>query len=68
MNPYIPPDKTLLTKGLSFTPQAKSENGLFVGLRLDGRVRSSGQGMPPWARFAAELAPLSGEGAGTSIV
>ncbi len=40
--------------------QVKSDNGLFIGLRLDGRVRSSGQGMPRWARYAAELAPLSG--------
>jgi hypothetical protein len=41
--------------------QASSEKGLFLGLRLDGRVRASGQGPPPWARFAAELAPLEGD-------
>lgn len=35
--------------------------GLFVGLRLDGRVRSSGLGSPPWARYAAELPPLEGD-------
>ncbi|GFR43249.1 hypothetical protein Agub_g4310 [Astrephomene gubernaculifera] len=47
---------------LSFSAKAKPENGLFVGLRLDGRVRSSGSGAPPWGRYALELAPLEGEG------
>ena len=37
-----------------------SSEGLFVGLRLDGRVRSSGKGSPPWARFALELGPMTG--------
>jgi len=37
--------------------------GLFVGLRLDGRVRSSGLGVPPCGRYAAELAPVEGAGA-----
>ena len=32
--------------------------GVFVGLRLDGRVRSSGKGIPPFDRFAAELPPV----------
>lgn len=32
-----------------------------MGLRLDGRVRSSGQGLPPWQRYMMELAPLSGD-------
>lgn len=36
------------------------EKGLYVGLRIDGRVRASGTGTPPWAKFAAQLAPLSG--------
>jgi hypothetical protein len=40
---------------------AGAAKGLFVGLRLDGRVRSSGLGTPPWARYAAELPPLEGE-------
>uniref|UniRef100_A0A061QXT6 Uncharacterized protein n=1 Tax=Tetraselmis sp. GSL018 TaxID=582737 RepID=A0A061QXT6_9CHLO len=37
-----------------------TEGGLYVGLRLDGRVRASGRGCPPWAQFAAELAPMEG--------
>eukprot|EP00775_Hariotina_reticulata_P003194 gene3194-3472_t len=41
-------------------PSTKSDRGLYVGLRLDGRVRASGMGPPPWARFAVELAPLEG--------
>lgn len=40
---------------------ATAEQGLYVGLRLDGRVRSSGKGMPPWPRYVAELAPTQGE-------
>lgn len=35
-------------------------NGLYVGLRLDGRVRASGLGCPPWGKFAASLPPTEG--------
>lgn len=38
-----------------------SDTGLYVGLRLDGRVRASGMGGAPWARMVAELAPLEGD-------
>jgi len=37
-----------------------SEQGLYVGLRLDGRVRASGRGCPPWDIFAAQLPPTDG--------
>jgi hypothetical protein len=46
---------------LALAPNATPDRGLYVGLRLDGRVRASGMGQPPWARFAVELAPLEGE-------
>ena len=39
---------------------ASPEKGLYVGLRLDGRVRASGVGSPPYQRFVKELAPVSG--------
>ena len=39
---------------------AKLDRGLYVGLRLDGRVRASGTGCPPWRKFALQLAPLEG--------
>lgn len=52
---------------LSYSSKAKPENGLFVGLRLDGRVRSSGSGVPPFKRYALELAPLEGEGRWTGF-
>ena len=39
---------------------ATSDSGLYVGLRLDGRVRASGKGIPPWAQFARQLPPMSG--------
>ncbi len=29
---------------------------------MDGRVRSSGSGVPPWRRYSLELAPLEGDG------
>jgi hypothetical protein len=54
-------DQLALAKG------ASGAQGLYVGLRLDGRVRASGQGCPPWARFAAELAPIKGENAWTGF-
>ena len=31
--------------------------GVYVGLRMDGRVRSSGVGTPPWEKFAKVLPP-----------
>ena len=34
--------------------------GVYVGLRMDGRVRASGKGMAPFDRFAAELPPVNG--------
>ena len=39
---------------------AKSQRGLYVSLRLDGRVRASGTGIPPYERLVAELAPMDG--------
>lgn len=39
---------------------ASLSKGLYVGLRLDGRVRASGTGCPPWPIFAKQLAPMSG--------
>lgn len=52
---------------LALAKGATGAQGLFVGLRLDGRVRASGQGCPPWARFAAELAPIKGDNAWTGF-
>ena len=36
------------------------EVGVYVGLRMDGRVRASGKGIPPFDRFAEELPPVEG--------
>ena len=36
------------------------EFGLYIGLRMDGRVRASGKGQPPWTKFIAELTPSAG--------
>lgn len=35
-------------------------HGLYVGLRLDGRVRASGTGIPPWGAFVAQLPKSEG--------
>ena len=48
-----------------FDEQAAASNkatdqGVYVGLRLDGRVRASGRGCPPWDIFAAQLPPVEG--------
>jgi hypothetical protein len=37
-----------------------TEKGLYVSLRLDGRVRGSGSGAPPWGVLAAQLPPTEG--------
>ena len=47
---------------MSKNEKSSSGTGLYIGLRMDGRVRASGVGKPPWSRFAAELAPIEGEG------
>eukprot|EP00887_Chlorella_sp_A99_P002786 scaffold6.g2786.t1 len=36
------------------------ERGLYVSLRMDGRVRGSGVGCPPWAAMAAQLPQTEG--------
>ncbi|CAM6104727.1 unnamed protein product [Calypogeia fissa] len=33
---------------------------VYISLRLDGRVRGSGVGYPPWERFAVQLPPMTG--------
>ncbi|CAK0757207.1 hypothetical protein CVIRNUC_002521 [Coccomyxa viridis] len=42
---------------------AKIDRGLYVSLRLDGRVRGSGLGPPPWQRLIAQLPKAEGDGA-----
>lgn len=32
----------------------------YLSLRLDGRVRGSGVGYPPWQAFVAQLPPAKG--------
>lgn len=32
----------------------------YLSLRMDGRVRGSGVGYPPWNAFIAQLPPLKG--------
>lgn len=41
---------------------ADLSRGLYVGLRIDGRVRASGAGVPPFAVFAAQLPPMEWSG------
>jgi hypothetical protein len=43
------------------TANKKPEKGLYISLRMDGRVRGSGTGSPPWDRLAVALPPVSGE-------
>ncbi len=58
----LPGYKQWFKDQLKYTPaKITSETGLYVGLRLDGRVRASGMGGAPWARMVAELAPLEGD-------
>nr|XP_023885592.1 protein LOW PSII ACCUMULATION 1, chloroplastic-like [Quercus suber] len=37
-----------------------SESPVYLSLRLDGRVRGSGVGYPPWNAFVAQLPPVKG--------
>ncbi|CAN1269994.1 Protein LOW PSII ACCUMULATION 1, chloroplastic [Linum perenne] len=36
------------------------ESPVYLSLRLDGRVRASGVGYPPWNAFVAQLPPVKG--------
>ncbi|XWS31338.1 hypothetical protein CRYUN_Cryun23aG0068200 [Craigia yunnanensis] len=36
------------------------ESPVYLSLRLDGRVRGSGAGYPPWNAFVAQLPPVKG--------
>ena len=38
----------------------QSGSGVYVSLRMDGRVRASGVGQPPWALLATSLPPTDG--------
>ena len=46
---------------------AKIDRGLYVSLRLDGRVRGSGLGPPPWQRLIAQLPKAEGKHEGTPL-
>ncbi|KAL1830401.1 hypothetical protein ACET3Z_000052 [Daucus carota] len=37
-----------------------SDSPVYLSLRLDGRVRGSGVGYPPWNAFVAQLPPIKG--------
>lgn len=37
-----------------------SDSPVYISLRLDGRVRGSGIGYPPWNAFVAQLPPVKG--------
>ena len=45
---------------------AKIDRGLYISLRLDGRVRGSGLGPPPWQRLIAQLPKAEGEETGSA--
>ncbi|KAL2614125.1 hypothetical protein R1flu_025817 [Riccia fluitans] len=36
------------------------DKSVYISLRLDGRVRGSGVGLPPWKAFVAQLPPMKG--------
>lgn len=56
--------KAWFSQQLALTSKAKSDRGLYVSLRKDGRVRGSGMGRPPWAQLAVQLPPEEGAWAG----
>ncbi|KAJ4849771.1 hypothetical protein Tsubulata_012040 [Turnera subulata] len=39
---------------------AQTMNFMYLSLRMDGRVRGSGVGYPPWNAFVAQLPPVKG--------
>lgn len=49
-----------LTKLCSNLGGYKHWSDRYLSLRLDGRVRGSGVGYPPWNAFVAQLPPQKG--------
>ncbi len=56
---YLPDWQAWLDAQMSVANVTKGA-GVYVSLRLDGRVRASGVGQPPWALLAASLPPMDG--------
>merc|ERR1711871_138302 len=67
----VPQDRWVLApvrteEWLAWLAQQSEANGIavgtdvYLGLRMDGRVRASGVRSPPWAAFVAQLAPTDG--------
>lgn len=44
--------------------KVSEEKPVYISLRMDGRVRGSGVGYPPWNAFVAQLPPVKGLWAG----
>lgn len=42
-----------------FASLPEDERNVYIQVQLNGTVRASGRGIPPWAKFLDDLAPLS---------
>jgi len=65
-NPTVLLSPVLVDQWVAWVAEQKQVAGVdadqdvYVGLRMDGRVRASGKGKPPWKKFIAELTPKEG--------
>lgn len=57
LEPYDKAEWRAWLKSLQDEAKVTGEH-LFVQIQLDGSVRSSGVGQPPWQKFCDDLAPL----------
>ncbi|XP_050366001.1 protein LOW PSII ACCUMULATION 1, chloroplastic isoform X1 [Argentina anserina] len=60
LNPVIVSDWTNWLDEQKKLAGVSPESPVYISLRLDGRVRGSGRGYPPWNAFVAQLPPVKG--------
>lgn len=59
-DPLYPAEWTRWLGDQMSAASVRADTGVYVSLRLDGRVRASGVGLPPWSLLAASLPPVDG--------
>ncbi|GKE33495.1 hypothetical protein Tco_1452817, partial [Tanacetum coccineum] len=58
--PVLTPDWSEWLDAQKKLANVSPESPVYLSLRLDGRVRGSGVGYPPWNAFVAQLPPVKG--------
>ncbi|KAL8101986.1 hypothetical protein AgCh_033766 [Apium graveolens] len=60
LRPVFSPDWSTWLDEQKKLANVSTDSPVYLSLRLDGRVRGSGVGYPPWNAFVAQLPPMKG--------